>query len=333
MIKSLKKYFTANYAVDLGTYSVKIFCPEKGLILEEPSIVILNGNEVVAIGDKAKLMINKIPKNYSVVYPIQNSKIFDFNVAELLIGYFLEKVQKDHPNKFYKPSPNIVTTISTNSTPIDQKNVKELFFKSGASEVSMIPQSIACALGLGLPIEENECFFLFNIGAGTTELTVISNNEIIQNKIIDQGGISFSEAIQEVILQKEHMQISFQTAEYLKNTVGSFNSKKEEEKILITGQDKLLNHPIEKEISNKLIIQTLRNHFSYILNKFLKLLQEINPDMATDLYKKGIYLVGGGAMIDSLAENIEETLYLKVNTVKKEEMRYCAVKGCLSYLK
>lgn len=333
MIKEIKKYLTANFAVDIGTSTIKIFCPEKGLILEQPTVVILNGNEIVAIGDKAKSMINKIPKTYHVVYPIKNGKVHDFDVAEIMVNYFMELVLLVHPNKIYKPSPKIIATIGSKNSPVEQRYMKELFFKAGASEVSLIPKSIACALGLNLNIEENECFFIFNIGAGTTELSIISNNEIIESKTIDKGGLNFTEAIRDNILQKENVQISHNAAELLKLSYGTLNHKATEKKIKITGQDKFHNHPVEKEISNRLIIQALRYEFQFILEKFLKLLQDINPDIATDMYKNGVYLVGSGSNVDYLSEHLATTLKLRVNHVSPEDKKYSAVKGCVSYLK
>ena len=330
-LTTIKKYFTENLAVDLGTSQITIATNDK-ILLKEPTVVILRGTEVVAVGEKAKNIISKVPKDHRIVYPIVDGEIYDFDVAEVMITYFIEKVMKNHPNKIMKPSPKIISTVATKSSPVQQKNIKELFFKAGASEVILIPQSLSAAIGLDLPIDEKECYFLLNIGAGLTELSVLSLNQILEYKTINIGGNSLTKEIKELVLARESVNISYATAEKLKIELSNplYKNANEEKTISVIGQEKNHNKPVELIVGEKLISKAIKNQFNEIFNKFLKLLKEINPDIAEDLYKNGLYVVGGSSNIKGLDKYIANAIGLKVVVPKENE--FAALEGCRVFL-
>tara|TARA_B100000700_G_scaffold331796_1_gene468932 strand:+ start:35111 stop:36118 length:1008 start_codon:yes stop_codon:yes gene_type:complete len=330
-LKTIKKYFTESLAIDLGTSQITIATNDK-ILLKEPTVVILRGTEVIAVGEKAKNIISKIPKDHRVVYPIVDGEVYDFDVAEVMITYFIEKVMSNHPNKLMKPSPKVISTLATKSSPVQQKNIKELFFKAGASEVILIPQSLSAAIGLDLPIEEEECYFILNIGAGLTELCVISLNSILEYKTINIGGNSLTKEIKELILARESINISYATAEKLKIKLSNplYKSYDDEKTLAVIGQEKNHNKPVELIVGEKLISKAVKNQFNEIFKNFLKLLKEINPDIAEDLYKNGLYITGGTSNIKGLPEYIESAIGLKVYVPENNE--FAALEGCKVFL-
>ena len=325
-----KNYFEQRLGIDFGTSSVKISCPIRGLLVDEPSVIIVNGSDVVAVGKEADEMVAKIPSYYRVIYPIKNGLIYDFDAAEIMMEYFFKKVYKNHKNKIFKPSPKIVLAHGTNTTPIQEKNLKELFLKLGASSVYFISQTVAAAIGADIDIEKKESTFLFNIGSGTSELLIISGGNIIESKIINNAGIYLTKSIKEIIFQKEKLQISFKTAERLKINYGDLSLSNNNEDIKIIGQDKFMNIPKEITIKAKNINQAINYNFKFIFEEFMKIIDKINPDIAEDLYKNGMYILGGSSDLEGLDSYVSKLLNIKVKKFKNPRM--LSVQGCVKII-
>lgn len=293
-------YFSNKLIVDLGSDTIKIGCPNRGYILEESSLVIVEGQKIVAIGNKAKKMLGKISKTSTIIYPISESKIVDYDAAEIMLEYFLEKVNSSHKNKYYKPSPNIIVGVNSNLNKIEERNIKDLFFKLRASKVSLISQTMLSAIGEGLDIDEIECKFCLNIGSKTTEFVVISDSKIIDKKTINYGGHLINKNIINEILTKEKILISYEMAEKIKRNYFSINKNTDYDDIEIIGQDKTFNVPKNISMKMKTINRVILLSIREIINEFINLLKKKSPETIEDLYKSGVHLFGGTSKISNI---------------------------------
>lgn len=324
------EYFVQKLAVDFGSHSVKISCPIRGVLVDEPSVVIVNGSDIIAIGAEADMIKTKIPHYYRVIYPVKNGLIYDFDAAEVMMEYFFKKAYMGHKNKLFKPSAKVLVAHGTNTTPIQEKNLKELFLKIGAYDVGFISQTIAAAIGAGVPIHRKECFFLFNIGSGVSEFVIVADSNIVESKVVTNGGIDLTKSIMDSIFQKEKLQISYRTAEALKITHGNLTGENNNESFFVVGQDKFMNIPKEVELKVKQINQPLIYSFKYIFEEFMKIVDKINPDIAEDIYHNGIYIFGGSSELKGLDGYISQLLNIKVH--KYPQARMLPIKGCLKIM-
>lgn len=318
IINTYKTYFENKLVVDLGSDTIKIACPLRGFLLQEPSLVIVEGNNIIAIGDEAKKKIGKTTKNSETVRPIKNSKIVDFDAAEIMIEYFLNKVNKTHENKLYSPATKVIVSAGSKLTPIEKRNIMDLFFKVGASKVSLYSQTMLAAIGSEVDINSDKCHFLLNMGAGTSEFIITSSGKIIKSNIIEIGGDYITKAIINEILNKEKLLISYALAEHIKLKHIDINRQNDFEEIEIIGQDKTFNTPkrinLKMKSLNQIVIVLIRE----MIERFIHTLNKTNPEIISDLYKNGMYLFGGTSRIKNIDNYISKILNSEIKTVDKE---------------
>lgn len=333
-LKNIKQYLSCDLAIDLGTNTTLIIDSERGMLVNEATAVAIREDRgqitAIAFGNKALEMKGKEARNQKVIFPLKNGVISDIDIAECMLTYFVEKALENHPNKLFKPNPRIVITVPSYATEIEKRSIKELALKSGAREVHTIEQSLAAAIGADLDISDNNGHVVIHIGAGVTEIAVISMNDIVLTHTIEFGGNHFTQEIKKYFRQNHQLKISTDTAERLKVELGTAIAPKandpNEDFITISALDIRSNLPKEVVVKEIEIYKALRNLLAEIISGLMEALAKITPELSGDLLKNGIYLTGGGSKLKDLDVMLKKVTRLNVKKVKKPEK--VAVLGC-----
>ncbi len=278
--------------IDLGSANTLIYIQNKGIVLREPSVVSIDTNDgsIVAIGKEAKAMIGKTPKNIMVVRPLRNGVIADFDITRTMIKHFLRSVLKN----FSIRNPWVIISIPYGITDIEKRAVIEAAQQSGAKKTLLIEEPLAAAIGAGLSVEEPAGHMIVNIGAGTSEIAVISLGGIVTATSIKIAGDALDMAIYNHLKKTYRVEIGLITAENFKiENADAFSAS--EDIAFIRGIDLKTGLPIAKEISvrelNKVVQDTLRD----LIFAIRKIFENTPPQLASDIIEKGIVLTGGGA--------------------------------------
>ena len=246
-------------AIDLGTANTLVYLKKSGIVVNEPSVVAVDGPpdriKILAVGEKAKKMLGRTPENIKAILPMKDGVIADFIVAEEMIKYF---IQKATPNKTLL-SPKIIICVPTGATPVERKAIQEAGIAAGARRVYLIEESMAAAIGADLPVTEPVGSMIVDVGGGTTEVAIVSLEGIVYSKSIRAGGNKFDESIISYLRRNENLIIGEVTAENVKKMIGSGIIPKhgEGKKIIIKGRDTIDGVLKEKEVSERQISESL----------------------------------------------------------------------------
>jgi rod shape-determining protein MreB len=337
-IKKLKEYFTCDLAIDLGTSHTTIIDKHRGLVVDEPSIVAVLENygqlSVIAVGDEAFSMVGKVPRNHRIVSPMRNGVVSDFDISEYMLTSFITKALDGHPNRFFKPHPRVVITVPVGATQVEQRTIKELALKSGATEVHLLEQPLASGIGSNLDLDSHEGHIVIHIGAGLTEIAVLSMNDIVTHKTIEVGGDHLTNAIIQHFRYSYSILLSKHVAEKIKielaDPLPSHNDSDEEITLNVTGKDTSTNLPKDFVVTKKEVYKAIIHPLGEIVNAFLTTLEVISPEIATDILNNGIVLTGGGAKLINLSDFFEKIT--GIETIVADDPEYTAVNGCLKVL-
>ena len=319
-------------AIDLGTANSLVWHSKKGLVINEPSVVaIMEGRggirKVVAVGNEAKRMLGKTPGDIRAVRPLRDGVIADFDVAEAMLSYFIKKALEGK-NTFLKP--RVVVGIPSNITPVEKRAVVEAAELAGASEVYLVEEPMAAAIGAGLPIDQPVGNMIVDIGGGTTEVAVISMAGIVCSTSIKVAGDEIDEAIVSYIKKKYNMLIGDRTAEFIKINVGAAVEIEPEKSIEVKGRDVVSGIPRSVVVSQKDIVEACQEQVSAIVHAVRETLEKTPPELSADIYERGIYLAGGGALLRGLDKVISGETGIKV--VVSDEPMLAVVRGCAKVL-
>ena len=299
----LEKIFSRLFndiAIDLGTANSRVYVRGKGIIIQEPSVVAVNQKtgQILAVGEEAKKMVGRTPAHITAVRPLVNGVISDFEVAEQMLRYFLEKAQK---KKFLlSPRPRVILGIPYGVTEVEKKAVHDAIKSAGAREALLIEEPMAAAIGARLPIEEPGGNFIIDIGGGTTEIAVISLGGIVLAKSLKIAGDKFNEDIINFIQEEYNLIIGERTAEEIKIALGSVCPLKERKEMPLRGRNLITGLPEEILVSDEDIRRALEKSIKQIINAMKLTIEETPPELLADIMKRGIYLVGGGALLRKL---------------------------------
>ncbi|MBI5235205.1 MAG: rod shape-determining protein [Deltaproteobacteria bacterium] len=317
--------FSNDLAIDLGTASTLIYVKGKGIVTNEPSVVAVKkdgkGKRVLAVGKEAKAMLGRTPGNITAIRPLKDGVIADFEVTEEMLKYFIAKVH----NRRLLVRPRIIVGVPSGITQVEKRAVKESAYSAGASEVYLIEEPMAAAIGAGLPITEPSGNMIVDIGGGTSEIAVISLAGIVQAKSVRIGGDKLDEAIVQYIKRKYNLSIGTGVAESIKMSVGLPLPDDHLPKIEIKGSNLITGIPTTLEIEPCEIRDALNEPISALVEAIKHVLEITPPELAADLVDKGIVLAGGGALIRNLDILIREETKLPV-TVADDPLT-CVVKG------
>jgi len=291
--------------VDLGTANTLLYLKGKGIVIREPSIVAINkknNNRIEAIGAEAKEMLGRTPGNIVAIRPMKDGVIADFEVTERMLEYFIRKAC----NRRRWIRPRIVICVPSGITPVERRAVQDTALRSGASEVYLILEAMAAAIGAGLPITNPGGNMVVNIGGGTTDTAVISLSGIVYSRSIRVAGNEMDTAIIQYIKRKYNMLIGERTAERVKIEIGSAYPLDETFSIDIKGRDLIEGVPKTLTLVDKEVREALSDIIATIVDAVKVALELTPPELAADFVDKGIILTGGGALLRGLDLRLRE---------------------------
>ena len=303
----LFSFLTQEIAIDLGTANTIIIYNDK-IVVDEPSIVAINRKteKLIAIGRKAKQMHGKTHENIKTIRPLRDGVIADFNASELMIRGMIKMI---NPKKrLFSPSLKMVVCIPSGSTEVEIRAVRDSSEHAGAREVYLIFEPMAAAIGIGIDVEAPEGNMVVDIGGGTTEIAVIALGGIVCNKSLRIAGDDFTDDIQEYMRHQHNVKIGERTAEEIKINVGAAipDIENPPADYMVKGPHQMTALPIEIPVSHQEIAHCLDKSITKIEAAILQVLEETPPELYADIYEKGIYLAGGGALLRGLDKRLSE---------------------------
>jgi rod shape-determining protein MreB len=330
MFGLLRNYFSQDIAIDLGTANTLIFVRGKGIVLDEPSVVAIRhepgsgGKKVIeAVGLKAKQMLGKVPGNIEAIRPMKDGVIADFTVTEQMLKQFIRMV---HEKKFLSPSPRVIICVPCGSTQVERRAIRESALSAGSSQVFLIEEPMAAAIGAGLLISEPRGSMVVDIGGGTTEVGVISLGGLVYAGSVRVGGDKFDEAITNYIRRNFGMLIGEQTAEAIKKEIGSAFPGSEIREMEVRGRNLSEGLPRSFTVSSNEILEALSEPLNQIVIAVKNALEQTPPELAADIAERGLVLTGGGALLRDLDRLLSEETGLPVYIA--EDPLSCVVRGC-----
>jgi rod shape-determining protein MreB len=315
--------FSNDLAIDLGTANTLVYGKERGIIVREPSIVAVNKltNRVEAVGTEAKEMLGRTPGNIVAIRPMKDGVIADFDVTEKMLDYFIKKA---HGRRFLV-KPRIVISVPSEITQVEKRAVKDSALRAGATEVYLIEQAMAAAIGAGLPITDPTGNMIVDIGGGTTDVAVISLAGIVYSRSVRVAGNEMDDAIIQYIKRKYNLLIGERTAEQIKMGIGSAFPLDDEMTIEIKGRDLVEGVPKTLIISDEEIREALSETVATIVEAVRVALERTPPELSADIMDKGIIIAGGGSMLKNLDRRLREETGLPVSLA--EDPLACVVLG------
>ena len=288
--------------IDLGTANVLVYVKGKGIVLREPSVVAINRdtNQVLAIGEEARLMIGRTPGNIVAIRPLREGVIADYDLTEGMLRHFIEKVV----GKSFVFRPRIMICIPSGVTMVEQRAVQEAAEQAGARHTQLIEEPLAAALGAGLDISEPCGSMVVDIGGGTTDVAVISLGGIVLSASLRVGGDKFDEDIIAYVKREFNLMIGERTAEDVKIEVGAAFRDARLASMEVRGRDMLTGLPKTLTITTAQAAEAISSSVELILNCVKKVLEDTPPELASDIMDHGIVLTGGGSMLYGLDELI-----------------------------
>jgi len=319
MVKIRKSLFIG---IDLGTSYTKVYVEQQGITFELPTVIALNrrNRSVVAFGEEAKKMIGRNPQNIDVIRPVFRGVVTHFDEALIFLESILEKIKKEYWSIF---GTKLIIGIPLDLTEVQKRGVIDVGLGTGAKEVYLVEEPIAAALGANLDIEEAKGILLVDIGGGTTDIALISLGGIVLGKSIRLGGDTFNEGIINYLKSKYGIIIGEGQAEDAKISVGTINLISRS--FLIKGRDILTGLPKEVNFTSQDLKESIIEDLEDIAINIKDIINLAPPDLLGDISNSGIYLTGGGSLIEGIDSFLEKEIKLKINLV--DEPRYATIRG------
>jgi len=328
MLQKFLGYFSSDMAVDLGTANTIVYVKNKGIMLNEPSVIaIMNKDGVVtpyAFGNEAKVMLGRTPSDIQAIRPLKDGVIADFKSAEEMIKHFIHAV---HKRKTFI-GPLVIVCVPSASTPVERKAIQEAAEVAGAREVFLIEEPMAAAIGAGLPVTEPVGSMVVDIGGGTTEVGVLALGGIVYSRSVRIGGDYMDEAIINYIRRQYNLLIGEATAERIKKEIGSASYPKDGKgkQMKIKGRDFVSGLPKEVALTEHNIAESLVDSVNQIIEAIRVTLESTPPELASDVAERGIVLTGGGALLQNLDKVISGITKLPV--IIADDPLFCVARGC-----
>ncbi|MEK7541159.1 MAG: rod shape-determining protein [Patescibacteria group bacterium] len=303
MLKKLFSFLSIDMAIDLGTANSLVYVKDRGIIINEPSVVALNNKtgQILAIGEEAKKMVGKTPSYITATRPLVNGVISDFEVTEQMLKYFIEKTAASSKKIFGLGFlPRIIIGIPCGVTEVERKAVRDAAKSAGARTVFLIEEPLASAIGAKLPIQEAGGNFIVDIGGGTTEVAVISLGGIVTYRSIRVAGDKLNDDIVQFAQKEYKLLIGERTAELIKINIGSALPLKEKKEMPMRGRNLITGLPEEVIIFNDDVQRALDKSVKQIIAAIKITIEETPPELLADVMSNGIYLAGGGSLLRGL---------------------------------
>lgn len=325
MLNKFLGKFSKDLGIDLGTKNTLVYTEEKGIVINEPSVVAVNTrtDEILAVGDEAKRMVGKTPGHIQAIKPLVDGVISDFEVTEKMLKYFIDKV---HAESFtLMPRPRIVIGIPLDITEVEKKAVEDAAKSAGARQVYLIEESMAAAVGARLPVAEPTATMVVDIGGGTSEISVISLGGVVAWKTMRVAGNTLDANIIQYVREEFNILIGEQVAEKAKMTIGSATPLKEKMEIELRGRDLINGLPRAVTVNDSQVREAMQRTVAQIVENIKSTLEVTPPELVSDIYEHGIVLAGGGAMLRGLDKEIAQATKIPVRLA--EDPLTCVVRG------
>ena len=302
MFARLLGLLSADMAIDLGTANTLVYVQGRGIVLNEPSVVAIaqvkGRNQVLAVGEEAKMMLGRTPGNIQAIRPLRDGVIADFDVAEEMIKHFIRKVH----NRRSFASPQVIICVPSGSTAVERRAIQESAESAGARRVFLIEEPMAAAIGAGLPVTEPTGSMVVDVGGGTTEVAVLSLGGIVYSRSVRVGGDKMDEAVIAYIRRNYNLLVGESSAERIKKQIGSACPPEDGDGAVmeIKGRDLMNGVPKELVISERQIAESMAEPVGAIIETVKVALENTAPELAADIVDKGIVLTGGGALLGNL---------------------------------
>ena len=326
MFPFLTRYFSNDIAIDLGTANTLIYIKGKGIVLDEPSVVAeqadnMGRRETLAVGSEAKKMLGRTPGTISATRPLKDGVIADFYITGKMLKAFIRKVN----NSKWAASPRIVICVPCGATQVERKAIRDSASEAGASAVYLIEEPMAAAIGAGLPIEEPTGSMVVDIGGGTTEVGVISLSGVVYSHSVRVGGDTFDEAIIQYVRRNYGMLIGEASAEEIKKRIGSAFPDTKVTEMEVKGRNLAEGIPRAFTITSNEVLEALADPLSQIVQAGRSALEQTPPELGADIAERGLVLTGGGALLKGLDRLLAEETGLPV--LIAEDPLTCVARG------
>ncbi len=314
------RYFLGRFSlsqdlgIDLGTANTLVFAKSKGVIVREPTVVAKNINtgDIEAVGSSARKMIGRTPGNISVVRPMKDGVIADYDTTAVMMKYYLKQAMKNR--SFLASKPNVIICVPSGITMVEERAVVDATKQAGAKDVFPIAEPFAAAIGSGLPVWEPTGSMIVDVGGGTTEVAVVSLGGIVTSRSIRIAGDNMDEAIIQYVRKHYNLMIGERSAESIKMDVGSASEAVEDKEMEIRGRDLVTGLPKTVTINAKEITISLQDNISEIVEAVKNTLENTPPELVADIMDRGIVLSGGGSLLRNLDQVISDETKMPVFT-------------------
>jgi rod shape-determining protein MreB len=330
MFKALRGLFSSDLAIDLGTANTLIYARDKGIVLNEPSVVAIRqgqghrgGRNILAVGTEAKKMLGRTPGSIQAIRPMKDGVIADFTVTGEMLKYFIRKV---HEDRLFQPSPRIIVCVPCGSTQVERRAIRESAMSAGAREVYLIEEPMAAAIGAELPIADPTGSMVLDIGGGTSEVGVISLGGIVYAHSLRIAGDKMDEAIISYIRRKYSLLIGDATAELIKKDIGAAWEGSEQREMEIKGRHVADGVPRRQMLTSKEVYIALSDCLAGIVSAIKTALEQTPPELGADIAEKGLVVTGGGALLRDLDRMLAEQTGLPI--ILTDDPLTCVVRGC-----
>lgn len=326
--RKLSNWFSSDLAIDLGTANTVVYVRNKGIVLNEPSVVAVkaNTNQVLAAGHNAKEMLGKTPESIVASRPMRDGVIANFELAESMLRHFIQEVH-DNRRGFLgmRPHPRMIIAVPSGITQVEQRAVKDSAIQAGAKWVHPIMQPMAAAIGAGLPVHEPVGSMIIDIGGGTTQVAVISLKGIVFCRSVRVGGDEMDRAIVQYVKKKYNLMIGERTAERVKIEIGSAMLGSSAETVQVKGRDLITGVPKTITLSSPEVNESLLETIASIVDVVRVALENTPPELSSDLVDTGIVMAGGGSLLRGLDKLLSKEAGLPVRIA--DDPLFCVVKG------
>ncbi len=326
LLDSILGLFSRDMGIDLGTANTLVLLKDKGIIINEPSVVAVQNERygkqrIIAVGAEAKEMLGRTPGDIEAVRPMKDGVIADFDMTEKMIRYFIEKT---HKRRFFV-SPRIIISVPYGLTQVERKAVRESAMIAGAREVYLIEEPMAAAIGAGLPVNEARGSLVVDIGGGTTEIGVISLGGIISAKSVRVAGDKIDASIVNYVKEKYSLLISERAAEEIKIKIGTAVQQQKDLTYAVKGKDQISGLLSSVDLTSEDVREAIKDSIREIADALKFVLESIQPEVAADIVENGVVLTGGGALIRGLDKYLSDTVKLPVFVA--DEPLLCVANG------
>lgn len=316
-------FLSSDIGIDLGTANTLVYVKGQGIVLNEPSVVAVEKrtSKILAIGIAAKEMLGRTPYEITAIRPLKDGVIADFQITERMLSDFIKRVLKHR----FLMKPRIIISVPSGITEVEKRAVRDSAENAGAREVYLIPEPMAAAIGVGLPVDQPSGSMIIDIGGGTSEIAVIALNGIVNDTSIRIAGDELDEAIISYLKKNYSLLIGERTAEEIKWKIGTAYPLEKEETIEVKGRDLVAGVPKTMKVSSAQIREALNEPISGIVEAVRQALEQTPPELASDILDRGIIMTGGGALIRGLDKRLRQETNLPV--IVADDPLTCVARG------